>query len=112
MEYLVTYLHATLPAQPQVSAGQEAGDGMPGQVVDPALLPQLGHDGVDPGEARLGLRPLGQRLGVAVPWDADADGVALHLVEAGVVVGGRVEEVPPQQLGLYLEGTSRHIMSR
>ena len=77
---------------------------MPGQVVDPALLPQLGHDGVDPGEARPGLGPLGQRLGVPVPGDAHADGVALHLVEARVVGGGRVEELPPQQLAVEREG--------
>lgn len=71
---------------------------MSGQVVDPALLPQLGHDGVDPGEAGPALRPLGQRLWVAVPRDLNADGIVLHLVEAGVVGGCRVEELAPQQL--------------
>lgn len=71
---------------------------MPGQVVDPALLPQLRHDGIDPGEARLALGPLGQGLGVAVPGDLDADGVPLHAVETGVVGGRRVEELAPQEL--------------
>lgn len=71
---------------------------MSSQVVDPALLPQLGHDGVDPGEAGPALCPLSQRLRVAVPRDLYADGVVLHLVEAGVVGGRRVEEFAPQQL--------------
>lgn len=50
------YLLALLPADPQVSSGQEAGHGVPGQVVDPALLPQLGHDGIDEGETSPGLQ--------------------------------------------------------
>lgn len=90
------YLHSLLPADPQVSPGQEAGHGVPGQVMDPPLLPQLRHDGVDPGEAGPAFRPLGQRLGVAVPWDLHTDGVVLHLVKAGVVGCGRVEELAPQ----------------
>lgn len=97
------YLHSLLPADPQVSPGQEAGHGVPGQVMDPPLLPQLRHDGVDPGEASAALRPLGQCLGVAVPWDLHADGVVLHLVKAGVVGGGRVEELAPQQLTVERE---------
>lgn len=68
--------------------------------MDPALLPQLGHNGVDPGKARPPLRPLGQRLWVSVPGDLHADGVSLHLVKAGVVGGRRVEELPPQQLAV------------
>ncbi len=92
------HLHALLPADPQVSSGQETGHGVSGQVVDPALLPQLGHDGVDPGEAGPAFCPLCQRLGVAVPWDLNTYGVALHLVEAGIVCGCRVEKLAPQQL--------------
>lgn len=97
------YLHALLPADPQVSSGQETGHSVSGQVVDPALLPQLCHDGVDPREAGPTLCPLGQRLWVAVPGDLNADGVALHLVEAGVVGGGCVEELTPQQLTVERE---------
>ena len=92
------YLHPLLPADPQVSPGQEAGHGVPGQVMDPPLLPQLRHDGVDPGKAGPALCPLGQRLGVAVPRDLHTDGVVLHLVKAGVVGCSRVEELAPQQL--------------
>ncbi len=35
---------------------------MPGQVVDPSLFPQLGHDGVDPGEPGAAVGPLGEGL--------------------------------------------------
>lgn len=45
-----------LPADPQVPAGEKTSDGVPGEVVNPALLPQLSHDGVDEGES-------GSRLG-------------------------------------------------
>lgn len=76
---------------------------MSSQMVDPTFLPQLGHDGVDPGEAGPTLCPLGQRLGIPVPGDLNADGVALHLVEAGVVGGRRVEELAPQQLTVERE---------
>lgn len=77
---------------------------MPGQVVDPALLPQLGHDGVNPREARLALSPLGQGFRVAVPGDLDADGVPLHPVKPGVVGGRCVEELSPQELSKQGEG--------
>ena len=50
-----SYLHALLPRDPEVAAGQEASDGVPAQVVDPALLMKLPHDGVDPREASLTL---------------------------------------------------------
>lgn len=92
------YLHALLPADPQVSSSQETGHGVPSQMVNPALLPQLSHDGVNPREAGPTLRPLGQCLWVAVPRDLDTDGVVLHLVKAGVVGGSCVEELTPQQL--------------
>lgn len=77
---------------------------MPGQMVDPALLPQLGHDGVNPREACLALGPLGQGLGVAVPGDLDADGVPLHAVKPGVVGSCRVEKLSPQELAKQGEG--------
>lgn len=91
-----THLHPFLPADPQVPPGEEAGHRVPGQVMDPALLPQLSHDGVYPGKARLGLSPLGESLWISVPGDADADGVTLHLVKARVVGCRRVEELAPQ----------------
>lgn len=97
------HLHAFLPADPQVAPGEEAGHGVPGQVMDPALLPQLRHDGVYPGEARFRFRPLGERFEIFVPGDADAYGVPLHFVEARVVSRRGVEELPPQQLAIQRE---------
>lgn len=76
---------------------------MPCQVVDPAFLPQLGHDGINPGEAGAAFCPLGQRFGVAVPGYLNADGVTLHLVEAGVVGGRCVKELTPKQLTVERE---------
>lgn len=90
-----THPDPALPADPEVPSGEEAGHSVPGQVVDPALLPQLGHDGVNPREACLALGPLGQGFGVAVPGDLDADGVPLHSVKPGVVGGRCIEEFSP-----------------
>ena len=80
--------------------GEETGHGVPRQMVDPAFLPELSHDGIDPGKAGLACSPLGQSLGVPVPWDLHADGVAGHPVEVGVAVGRRVKELPPQKLSV------------
>lgn len=55
------HLHAVLPADEEVSAGEEAGHGVARQVVDPALAPQLGHDGINEGVAGARLRPRLQR---------------------------------------------------
>lgn len=63
--------------------------------MDPALLPQLTHDGVDPGEARPALGPLSQRFGVPVPGNLHANRVSLHAIEAGVVGGCSEEELTP-----------------
>ena len=57
--------------------GEEACHAVPGQVVDPALEPELRHDGVDPGEPGPGLAPGHQLLGVVVPVDLPAHLVAL-----------------------------------
>lgn len=89
-------LHSFLPADPQVPSGEEAGHGVSGEMMDPALLSQLTHDGVYPGEARPSLRPLGERLRVFVPRDANTDGVSFHFVEAWIVGRCGVEELPPQ----------------
>ena len=56
--------------------GEEARDGVPGQVVDPSFGPQLGHDGVDEGEPGAGLTPRRKVRRVRVPGDLAAHGVA------------------------------------
>lgn len=73
---------------------------MASQVMDPALLPQLSHDGIDPREAGPALGPLSQCLRITIPWDLDTDRVALHLVESRVVSGSCVEKLTPQQLAI------------
>lgn len=98
--FLCAYLHAFLPADPEVSPGEEAGHSMPCQRMDPALLPQLDHNSVYPRKACPSLYPLGQCLLVSVPGDLDTYRVTLHLVKAGVVGCGRVEELSPQQLAI------------
>lgn len=50
-EPLLEDLGAALPVDVAAAAGQEAGDGVAAEVVDPAFLAQLPHQGVDPGEA-------------------------------------------------------------
>ena len=48
-EYIpCSYLHSLLPRDPEIAPGEEAGDRVAGQVVDPALVTQLRHDRVDP----------------------------------------------------------------
>lgn len=77
---------------------------MPGQMVDPPFLSQLGHDCIDPREACLALCPLCQGFRVPVPGDLDADGVPLHTIKLRVVCGCCVEELPPQKLSIQREG--------
>lgn len=71
---------------------------MPGQMVDPPLLPQLGHYGINPRETSPALCPFCQSFGVPVPRDLHADGIELHFVKVWVVGGSRVEELTPEQL--------------
>lgn len=93
---------------------------MSSQRVNPALLSQLRHDGVDPGEARAALSPLSQGLRVMVPRYLHTDGVPLHSVKVLVVGSCRIEKFPPKQLAkerewwagvlAYLEGRERNIL--
>lgn len=55
MVYLCVYLHAILPRLPQVTPCEEAGHCMPAEMMNPALLPQLGHDGINEWISRPGL---------------------------------------------------------
>lgn len=57
IDYSITrfYLHPFFPGNPEIPSGKEASDSVSGQMVDPALLPQLRHDRVDPRESSLSL---------------------------------------------------------
>lgn len=101
--FLCSYLHALLPADPEVSPGEVAGHCVPRQMMDPSLLPELGHNGVYPGKTCPPLCPLGQSLWVSVPGDLNTHRVSVHLVKAGVVSGSRIEKLPPQQLPIQGE---------
>ena len=57
---LFEHLRAALPADVAPAAGQEAGDGVAAEVVDPALEAELAHQGVDPGEAGAAFFPAGE----------------------------------------------------
>lgn len=98
--FLRSYLHAFFPADPEISPGEETSNTVPCQMMDPPLLPQLGHNSIYPRKARSSFCPLGQCLWVSVPGYLDTNGVAIHLVKAGVVGGSCIEELSPQQLAV------------
>lgn len=72
--------------------------------MDPALLPQLGHDGINPWETSLSLSPFGQCLWVLIPGNAHTDGVALHLVKSRVGGSSSIKKFSPQQLAIEGKG--------
>ena len=74
----------------QTVPGEEAGHTVPGQVVDPALPPQLGHDGVNIGEACPALGPGLQLGGVMVPR---------NLGERNLVIARAPKENSPKKTG-------------
>ncbi len=54
---LLEDLGAALPVDVAAAAREEAGDGVAAEVVDPAFLLELAHQGVDPGEPRAAVFP-------------------------------------------------------
>lgn len=50
-----SHLHSFLPTDPQVTPGQETGNGMAGQRVDPTFESQLCHYGIDPRKSSFSL---------------------------------------------------------
>lgn len=58
-----TFLHllSLFPADPQVAPGEETGNGVSGQMVNPSFLSQLSHDGINEGEAGPSLKKFGER---------------------------------------------------
>ena len=100
----LTHLHPFLPTDPQIPPCEETGYRMSPHLVDPTLLPQLGHDGINPGEASVPRGPLCQGLGILVPRDLDTDRVPVHPVKVWVLCCRRIEEVPPEELAKQRKG--------
>lgn len=128
-EPFLKHLGPALPVDVAAAARQETGHGVPAQVVDPSLLPQLPHQGVDPGEARAAVFPAAEpgfggagvdgvgardevgvrvRLGGKVPGDEAGGGVVVRLGEA-VAQGGLGGEVhvAEEELADEVGGDSR-----
>ncbi len=85
------------------------------EVVKPTLLPELGHAGVDPGEARGASLPGSQApVGFSTfgPRDLPAEGVPLHLMEIGHREGIEVEELAPQELPVQAHGREGVLRAR
>ena len=118
---LIKDSHAFLPGHPEVAPGEEAGGGVPRQVVDPALLPQLSHDGVNPGISGLGVGPFRQDFSVVIPGHLNininspsslsisnpylhADGIPGHFIKVRISCSCTVEEFSPQQLSMEGQG--------
>merc|ERR1712156_18602 len=97
-EELFKDLHALLPGLPEVSPSQEASYTVPGQVMDPALGLQLGHDGVNPRETSPCFLPSSKLLWIGIPGNLTANRISLHLVKIGGVSSDTVKEFPPEQL--------------
>lgn len=53
--------------------------------------------------------PFCQSFRVLVPRYLDADRVAQHLIEIGILGGGTVEELPPQQLAVQRQRRERFL---
>ena len=103
-EVAVEHRRAGFPVHEQVAPRQEARHRVARQVVHPALLLQLRHARVDPGETGSALFPRREALGVPGPRDLPADAVALHLVVVGRPRRRQVVELPPQELPLQALG--------
>ena len=94
-------LQAVVPLA-SLTPGQEAGQGIPDDVVDPPFGVHLPDAGVQEGVSRPAVPeglPLGAVALVVAPGDVDADGVVLHFVIPGVVHRHGVEELAPDELG-------------
>lgn len=99
-EELLKDLCAALPVDVAAAAGEEAGDAVAAEVVDPAVVAELAHEGVDPGEAGCaGLPAAEPGLGLVAVDVVVARGEARVRValggevpgdEAAVGVGGRL----------------------
>ena len=87
-EPLLKDLGAALPVDVAAAARQEAGDGVPAEVVDPAFVAQLPHQGVDPGEA------CAPEFPALVPGFVQGGGDCVLACDEAVGGGGGGGEVP------------------
>lgn len=71
MQSHFTHLLPFFPADPQVSSGKETSHSMSGQVVDPTLLPQLSHDGIDERETSPSLKGHTEYPGTQVSYNGN-----------------------------------------
>ena len=103
-------LEAMLPAQPEVSPGEEHAHGVPHDVVSPPLLLHLSHSRVDEGEARVARLVSLQVFLIVKPGNVDTDGVPLHLSVERVVGTHGIEEFPPDEVRHDGEGDGRVLL--
>lgn len=99
-EKLVEHLGAFFPRLPEIAASEEARNGVARQVMNPALLGELSHRGIDPRVAGARFLPRGQQLRVLAPRDLTTDGVARHALVVGRPVSDRVVELTPEELAV------------
>ena len=76
-------------------------------MVNPALGPQLSHDGVDEGKTSASLAPRLKELVIVVPVYLATNGVADHFVKVGGEGAREVEKLPPKKLSLERDRRSR-----
>ena len=91
-------LEAVLPAEPEVAPGEEYAEGVPDDVVGPALLLHLSHPRVNEGKPSVTRLISLQMFRIVKPGNVDTDGVPLHLSEERVVGRHGIEEFPPDEL--------------
>ena len=103
-------LEAVLPAQPEVAPGEKHGEGVPDDVVGPALLLHLSNPRVDEGKASVARLISPEMLLIVKPGNVDTDGVPLHLSEHRVAGRQGVEELPPDERDVG-EGAGRIIVT-
>lgn len=94
-------LQPLFPGDPEVPAGEEAGNGVPSEVVDPALGTQLGHDGVNEGVASLALV-----WGVGVRWGR-GDILGRGSEDLGLITKGNTSLQVRRCWGLSSQSTCR-----
>ena len=87
-----------LPAHPEVAPGEEDAEGVPDDVVGPALLLHLSHPRVNEGKASVARLKSLQMFLIVKPGNVDTDWVPLHLSVERVVGRHGVEEFPPDEL--------------